>query len=204
MGLIGKIAGSEIDEELREIQTEVYTDVIKTSRQVSPPGVDSSPIEDDQGVLIMLDEAEGKTAQLGVYPTAEVDPGNVRIYSRDESGETKAQVFVKSDGEIEVVNDESSVVIKSSGDIEIKGKSIKIEGNDITMLGGGSSFVKGEDLENLLSALLNDGWMNSPTAPAFAPAGPNPNGITLAVLQAAAKTAKAQIAQIKSQKIKGE
>lgn len=98
VGLIGRIVSSAIKDNIREIITEVYTDFNKESRQILPPGIDSTPLPDDQGVIIELDGTSGKTAHIGVYPSASVPAGEIRIYSRDSDGNIVAQLYIKADG----------------------------------------------------------------------------------------------------------
>ncbi len=86
MGLIGRVIKSLLKNSLREIQTELYPNYIKSSRQVLPPGMDSVPIEGDQGIIIMIDQTEGKTVAIGVYPDSQAESGEVRFYSRNDSG----------------------------------------------------------------------------------------------------------------------
>ena len=102
MGLIGKVIKSLIKNSLREIQTEIYPNYIKSSRQVLPPGIDAVPIEGDQGIIIVLDESMGKTVAIGVYPDPQAESGEVRIYSRDDNGALQAYSLHKKDGVLEL------------------------------------------------------------------------------------------------------
>jgi hypothetical protein len=101
MGLIGRIVKSLIKDSLREVQTEIYKNMIKSSRQVLPPGIDCAPIEDDQGVVIII-ESEGKSVSIGVYPDPQAESGEVRFYSRDDNGNQKAYSWHKKDGTLEL------------------------------------------------------------------------------------------------------
>jgi hypothetical protein len=101
MGLVGRIVKSIIKNNLREIQQEQYENSFKNPRQVLPPGIDSVPIENDQGVMIILGSM-GKGAHLGVYPDPQAAVGEIRIYSRDKNGNLKGQLWIKNDGVIEI------------------------------------------------------------------------------------------------------
>ncbi len=100
--MIGKVIQSLIKNALREIQTEIYPNYIKSSRQVLPPGIDAVPIEGDQGIVIVLDESMGKTVSIGVYPDPQAESGEVRIYSRDDDGVLQAYSLHKKDGVLEL------------------------------------------------------------------------------------------------------
>ena len=98
MGLIGRIAKSFLEEELREIATEIYEGYYREARQIAPPGIDANPLPDDQGVMITLDGSSGKGVHVGVYPDPQAEPGEVRFYSRDAQGALKAVLWLKKDG----------------------------------------------------------------------------------------------------------
>lgn len=102
MGLIGKILQPIIKNGLRQIQTEIYKNYIKSGYQVLPPGMDSVPIADDQGIIIMIDQTEGKTVSIGVYPDPQAETGEVRFYSRDDDGIEQSFLWIKKDGTIEI------------------------------------------------------------------------------------------------------
>ena len=105
MGLIGRIIESRIKNSLREITTEIFTNLIKSPRQVLPPGMDSVPIEGDQGVMIIIAQSQGKGIQIGVYPDPQAESGEVRFYSRDDNGAQQAFLWIKKDGNIEINGD---------------------------------------------------------------------------------------------------
>jgi hypothetical protein len=102
VGSIGQTKESRVEEAIRIIKSEIYTDYTKESRQVSPPGIDANPIVDDQGVLVLIDNTPGKSVHVGVYPDSQAEPGEIRIYSRDSGGELKALIWLKADGTIEL------------------------------------------------------------------------------------------------------
>ncbi len=105
MGLIGKIIESRIKNSLREIMTEIYPNLIKSPRQVLPPGIDAVPIEGDQGVMLVIGQSSGKGVQIGVYPDPQAESGEVRFYSRDDAGAQQAFLWIKKDGNIEINGD---------------------------------------------------------------------------------------------------
>lgn len=105
MGLIGKVIESIIKNQLREIRTEIYTNLIKSPRQVLPPGIDAVPIQGDQGVMLVIGQSSGKGVQIGVYPDPQAESGEVRFYSRDDNGAQQAFLWIKKDGNIEINGD---------------------------------------------------------------------------------------------------
>ena len=110
MGLIGKVIESIIKNQLREIRTEIYTNLIKSPRQISPPGIDAVPIEGDQGVMLVIGQSSGKGVQIGVYPDPQAESGEVRFYSRDDNGAQLAFLWIKKDGNIEINGDSDFAV----------------------------------------------------------------------------------------------
>ncbi len=105
MGLMGKIIESIVKNQLREIRTEIYTNLIKSPRQILPSGMDSVPIEGDQGTMIVIAQSQGKGVQIGVYPDPQAESGEVRFYSRDDNGAQQAFLWIKKDGNIEINGD---------------------------------------------------------------------------------------------------
>ena len=110
MGLIGRIIESKIKNSLREIMTEIYPNLIKSPRQVLPPGIDAVPIAGDQGVMLVIGQSSGKGVQIGVYPDPQAESGEVRFYSRDDNGAQQAFLWIKKTGIIEVNGDSDFAV----------------------------------------------------------------------------------------------
>jgi hypothetical protein len=129
MATVGKIISVNIEEEFRKIFTEPYskyTDVSNqytdVSNQILPPGIDSSPVENDQGVSIVIDGNAGKSVLVGVYPDLLAEKGETRIYSRDADGIQVAEIFLKKDGTITVDSDKK-VIVNSIDPIELNGNT---------------------------------------------------------------------------------
>ena len=129
MGLIGKVIKSLIKNSLREIQTEIWTQYIKSSRQVLPPGMDSVPIEGDQGIIIMIDQTEGKTIAIGVYPDPQAESGEVRFYARNDSGVEQSFLWIKKDGTIEINGDTDFAV--AFNDLKVEFNKLNSEYNKL-------------------------------------------------------------------------
>jgi hypothetical protein len=101
MGFIGKIINQAINDNIREIVTEIFPQYNRVSVQALPPGIDAAPLEEDQGISIIIDKAN-RSVNIGVYPDAQAEPGEVRIYSRDSGGSIQALLYFKTDGTIEI------------------------------------------------------------------------------------------------------
>lgn len=111
MGLIGEVVGNRIKNGLREIILKLTDfNYQKSPRQLLPPGIDSVPILEDQGVLISVG-SDGKNVQLGVYPSPDVAEGEIRIYARNANGDTVSEVHCKSDGTVQI-NDGSDYAVQ--------------------------------------------------------------------------------------------
>lgn len=132
--MIGKILKALIKDNIREIITEVYTQNTIISNQVLPAGVDSSPLADDQGVIISIDKNLGKTVHVGIYPDPIAAPGEVRLYSRDENGTQKAEIYMTNDG---------SIIITGETDIDINGDKININAADTVTINSSTTEING-------------------------------------------------------------
>lgn len=121
-GFIGKIIKSVIKDSLREITLEPYSNYSVESKQVSPAGVDCAPLSIDQGFASEIKGSAGKSVQIGVYPEPLAEPGEIRLYSRDESGVQQAEIFIKVDGTI-TVNSNKAVIVNSVDPIELNGNT---------------------------------------------------------------------------------
>jgi len=140
LGLIGKIISTLIDDNVREISTEVYKNYTKKSKQILPPGIDSSPIAGDQGVLIVIDSNAGKSVQVGVYSSPTAEPGEIRLYSRNDSGVQQGEIFIKKDGTIELTG----------------GPAILAYGDMIELNGNADNAVRYSELETGFNQLKQD------------------------------------------------
>lgn len=90
-----------------------------TATHWQSPGDDSHPLASDYVFAVDGTQA-GKAAALGYIDpvlTPKTAPGEKRIYARDEAGAEVAEIWLKSDGTITLVNDAASVTLAPSGAI---------------------------------------------------------------------------------------
>ena len=88
-----------------------------TAMHLSAPGDDTHPIVGDYMVSVRLAQL-GRRATVGYIdpvnaPIAEA--GDRRVYARDASGTTVAQVWLKNTGEILISNDSGSITLALDG-----------------------------------------------------------------------------------------
>lgn len=83
------------------------------------PGDDGHPLPDDYAFL-SRGPRTGRWAALGYLDSRNAGlagPGERRIYSRDEAGETVASAWLKSDGEVVFDNGAARVTLRPDGEI---------------------------------------------------------------------------------------
>lgn len=103
MGIIGRILRSSIEDGIREIIIEEFDGYTKKMRQVSPPGIDANPLPEDQGSGFSVGGTSSKTVMVGVYcENCISEPGELRFFSRDDSGIEKTFMYLKKDGTLEL------------------------------------------------------------------------------------------------------
>lgn len=170
MGFIGKIIQTLIGDSLRNIVTEIYEGQNRTASLVCPPGIDAAPIVGDQGVGIVIDTG-GHGAVVGVYPDPLAEPGEVRIYSRDDTGAVVAHGWFKADG---------SGVLNYTAALDVDATAINLNGD-------GKPFVTHKELDDALQMYV--GAVNSFFASKLDGNGA-PGTITLDISAAATTTVK--------------
>lgn len=103
MGLIAKIIDSFTGSDGEpSAKVEVYKDDNATARVFNPPGVDARPLDGDACYIEDSQDTEGGKDVLGFINEPVSGKGEIRIVSRDSSGNAKASIYVKSDGSIEI------------------------------------------------------------------------------------------------------
>lgn len=112
MGFIGRIIKHYIEDQTREVISEIYNGYNKSSVLSLPAGIDACPILGDinipeniyadKTILVEIDSA-GHTAIVGVVPDGLVNEGEIKIYGRViTSGQQASYVLCKPDGIIEL------------------------------------------------------------------------------------------------------
>lgn len=142
MGEIGKTTAYSPDEEDGpEISVELGGDDPATADHYAPAGDDSPPLEDDLAVLVEITEATDTYAAVAYTDETPrvAEPGEVRRYARDSSGEVVSSIHLKGDKTVEIAQaNGASVVIASDGEITITGPA-----GTVTMGTDGSISLEG-------------------------------------------------------------
>jgi len=99
MSWIGKIVNRFIENNVREVVTEIYAGHTRISGMIQPPGFDSSPIDGDQGVSIEI-KRSNKSITVGVYPDAKAKAGEARVYARDADGNLLSEIYLDENGKV--------------------------------------------------------------------------------------------------------
>ena len=103
MGIIVRIIRTLIEDNIREIVIEEYQGLTKKMRQVSPAGIDSNPLPEDQGAGFCVGDTTGKSVSVGVYCENNIaENGELRLFARDDSAVEKTFVYLKKDGTLEL------------------------------------------------------------------------------------------------------
>lgn len=143
MGAIGKTTGYRAagDDDAPETDVDLGGDDPATADHYGPSGDDSPPLADDLAALIeVTDDTENVAAVGYTDATAQTaEPGEVRRYARDSSGEIVSSMHLKGDKTVEIAQaDGASVVIATDGKITITGPA-----GTVTMGTDGSILLEG-------------------------------------------------------------
>ena len=110
---------------LSDVECDPGGGAVLTCNHFADPGDDSHPLTSDY-VALLPTEREGSAVVVGYadpVSTPKAQPGDKRIYSRSEAGETKAEVWLKNSGDIVVENSAASVKVLASGEVAITNSS---------------------------------------------------------------------------------
>lgn len=105
---IGQVISS-VTTTARNIVTQIYEGFTITPRQMSLPGIDSNPIPSDTGLVLELDDSNGKYIQIGAYGDGSTLPGEIKIFSRLPDGTEQVSVYCDAAGLIEIKNSLTSL-----------------------------------------------------------------------------------------------
>ena len=101
MGRIGRWLSSKIETYITGIIESRIQERIQ-SPLYAPSGDDSPPLPEDRVLLIKID-GSGKNIVAGVLSESQgAEPGEKKLYSRDNNGDAQAIIYLKSDGTIEI------------------------------------------------------------------------------------------------------
>lgn len=112
-----------------------------TAQHFGPSGDDAPPLKNDYSVLGSAKGSGNASAVAYRDQKAEnyiAKAGEKRIYSRDESGAVKAEVYLKADGTIEGKNEKAAVILFPTGEVSINngsGSFIMEPGGDVVING---------------------------------------------------------------------
>ncbi len=106
----------------------------ETAPHFADPGDDSHPLPDD---LVALSATTGTgavnaVAYLDPKNKPKTQPGEKRIYARDENGAAIAEFWLKNDGSIFLGNAKGSIGLQANGNVIINGVEIDTDGNITT------------------------------------------------------------------------
>jgi hypothetical protein len=131
-----------------------------TSEHYADAGDDSFPLTTDFAVTVGIQRSGGRVVvgYADVINTPKALSGDKRIYSRDGTGTAIADVWLKSDGSINLTNANGSIVLLANGSVNINGAIIDASGNITSpgtvsapnIVGSGSVQASGKELVNHL------------------------------------------------------
>lgn len=92
----------------------------------SDAGNDSAPLPDDIAVAVYtpVSGSHAVVAFVDLRNRGTAEPGEKRLYSRNQGGDVVAEVHLKNDGSIEVKNNAGSLTLLPSGDVQISNNLI--------------------------------------------------------------------------------
>ncbi len=124
MGRLAKILSfvrvSKNGKNYSDVKVDTGGDANVTAQHFSPPGDDSHPLKDDCAAIIN-DMGTGRKNSIGYIDTKnqpKAGEGEKRIYARDSSGVSIAEIWVKNTGEITIENSSASMTLKPNGSIK--------------------------------------------------------------------------------------
>jgi len=177
MANIGQITDVIIEDKIREIISEVIEDYTIQARQVSPSGIDSSPLKKKQGVLIPVG-GKGKWVHFGIYNDAVVSEGEIKIFSETDD-EIVASIYLDNDGKIHIdANDD--IIINEGTDNAVRYSELETAFNELK-----------DDFNDLVSAF------NSHVHPGVSPGGSSTSTIVTPSIPSLADITGAKIEEVK-------
>lgn len=102
-----------------DVKVELGGGPVRTGEHFAPPGDDSHPLPADYAYLGDTPQA-GRVAALGYIDPANppaAQPGEKRLYARNQDGDVQAVVWLKSTGEGELSNSNGGVTLEPDGSI---------------------------------------------------------------------------------------
>lgn len=105
-----------------------------TAEHSAPAGLDCPPLPDDSAVAVPV-QGSGRFVVVGYFDPANAgsaEPGEVRLYARDEEGVIVSAVHLKNNGTIEAANENGQFSLQAGGNFVVNGVTIDTAGNITT------------------------------------------------------------------------
>jgi len=122
VGRVARVEKTEVIDGVRVLTVDAGSGASKQVDLYLPPGVDAMPLPDD---LVILINAIGNDGPVTVAVLDEITPddegGWHRLYSRNSDGAAIAWVRLKSDGSLELANENGIIEMASNGTVSING-----------------------------------------------------------------------------------
>lgn len=118
-------------------------------KNFSSIGDDSTPLVDDYAIMLPI-RGGGRFALCGYIDpdnARETQPGEKKLYSRDESKNIRAVVWLKNDGRIQINNGSGAIELESNGNCLINGVEIDFAGNITTTGSISAPSIKADNKE---------------------------------------------------------
>jgi hypothetical protein len=136
-----------------------------TAEHFAPAGDDSYPLTTDYAVTVHIQKTGGEVTVGYVDPLSEpqAQPGDKRIYARNEAGVPTVQVWLKNDGAAVISNGNGSIELEAGGDVVINGATIDTAGNisSPTSIAAPSIVVDGKELDDHVHSGVTTGGSNT-------------------------------------------
>lgn len=143
---------------------------VQTSLNIAPYGIDSNPIKNMVAVYSETND-KGKTVILGyVNKDLLAEPGEVRMFSTDVSGELQGYVWVKKDGKVFLNGDTFGSIIKidelkSQWDSNFRGVNTAVASAlaviDAQLIALGQAGGSATNLDSIYTTVVNNFDKNS-------------------------------------------
>lgn len=110
---------------------------IVTAEHFSAPGDDAHPLPGDYVISVDIQRSGGSAVVGYLDPKNDqkAAAGEKRIYARDGNGSSIVELWLKSTGEVTLINAGGHITLKPSGEVDINGARITPAGDVISATG---------------------------------------------------------------------
>lgn len=137
---IFKVLSIAIKNKIRFIKGAVYENDSFEYEQATIPGIDCGPLPDDSGLIMNICQTSDNVIFGIIQKNASVQPGEIKIYSRDANKNIKSVIYLTKNGTIEINN---AITIGSDGAITMNA-DLTVNG---TITGNAVKTALGKDLD---------------------------------------------------------